>query len=79
MSIGETAAKNNKSLGALPGHCRVSELKLFTFEHMQGLNIYSQFLRGCLSLSQLFLIPTGTAMVKYGNARDFRKCLPEKL
>jgi hypothetical protein len=46
---------------------------------MQGLNIYSQFLRGCLSLSQLFLIPTGTAMVKYGNARDFRKCLPEKL
>ena len=37
MSIRETPAKDNKSLGALPSHRRVSELKLFRFEHMQGL------------------------------------------
>ena len=79
MKISETAAKNNQSLRALLGHRRVGALKLVRFEHMQGLNMHSQCLRRCLGLSQLFLISARTAMVKYGNARDFGKCLPEKL
>ena len=70
MKSSETAEKDNQSLRAFLGHRRVGALELVGFQHMQGLNWQPQCLCRCLSLSQFFLVPTRTAMVKHRHARN---------
>ena len=53
MERSKIAVKDDKRIGALPGHCGISTLKLARVLYLQGLNLDSQNLGRSLSFSSI--------------------------
>jgi hypothetical protein len=75
MERSEIAVKDDKRIGALPGHYGISTLKLARVLDLQGLNLDSQNPGRSLGLSQFILISPWTSMVKDRHAKELGKGL----